>query len=782
MFSGSWADLARRTFIGIAVVFTLFSALLSVERLLRGDQEKVETLTSQKEKMVFLASRFRHVEHDVILLNKTYAEADAGITNRLFKKALHQMVAAGRLNRMSPQSRQALNEYLKRHPNAEAFFQLAYRTRAVRADLEDIRQNILLLPEKSKQLQAAEAVLANAQNLALVLDLMLGAALIVVLLLARMGYRRRKQDSEAGLKILAGSWADLARRAFLALAAGFFLAFGLAYAGAFFPIIPGHAYSGVGLLIVVIFHAFFGGTALLAGWAALILSGKGLRRYVQELEGGAGDLIRGSAIAALGFSALFGVQAMLDNNCACLPDPSATDWWFYAKFLGTAGVLGLLAPTLIAFTSKKRASLRAGNFWRLFWTLLPSLAATCIAALPAFDSLFGGEPRPSMFEGCVVLFAVGGLVWAALRLPERARDIFESVDPPLIFLLKRNLGRLSFELPFFNDFLRSALKQGLPLPESLFVYAEQVRNPRLKHALVSVGADVERGQPFSQALGAFPKVFPRSYVSLVKAGEAMGDIPQALSLSAASLGRDFELKDRIKAASLYPAVVGASIVAVTAFLVTFVIPTFKNIFSSYGAALPLITRILIGASTALTAPPVILILLGGGMFAARQIHRNPALVPALLIRLPFIGALALKEREARLCRLLANMLQSGCSMSDALESCAEDMVDASTRRGLEAARQRVGRGEKLSTALSAAGAFSRELVWACSLGEERENLPDSLVWLAEYDELCVHTRLEYLAPIMERSANIAIGLLVGFIVIALFSPMFGFGELALEHE
>ena len=430
---------------------------------------------------------------------------------------------------------------------------------------------------------------------------------------------------------------------------------------------------------------------------------------------------------------------------------------------------------------------------RLSWALLPPLAATSVAAalhLCALSDYFDAVRHHYTYEpsgGWLLLFAVCALVWTALRLPERAPAAFAAEESPWRSFFERFWGRgfrrnQGLELPFFNDYLQAALKQGAPLPESLAVYAEQVRSLGLKRALAQVGADVARGAPLSKALESFPNEFPRSYVSLIKAGEAMGDIPPALKLASATLERNMELKFKIKAALLYPAVVGGIFLAVTMFLLVFVVPTFGNIFSSFGAALPLVTRMLISISRALTARPVYLTLPAAAFLAAERIYRNPALVPALTARLPYFGELARKEREARLCRLLGEMLQSGSSMGAALESCREDMEDAPTARGLETVEAGVNRGEKLSTAAERAGVFSREFVWACSLGEERENIPDSLAWLAEHDELFIRSRLEYLVPVAERSANIAMGLLVGFVVIALFAPMLGMGEIVWNSD
>ncbi|MFH1353450.1 MAG: type II secretion system F family protein [bacterium] len=336
------------------------------------------------------------------------------------------------------------------------------------------------------------------------------------------------------------------------------------------------------------------------------------------------------------------------------------------------------------------------------------------------------------------------------------------------------------ELLSLNNYLISTLTQGLPLLESMKVYLSGLRELWLKDVFVKIVLNLERGFSFSKSISSFPEVFPESYISIIKVGEEAENIPQALQLSVKTLEKEKELKAGISDVLSYSAAIFCITIFSSLFILVFVIPAFKEVFEGFGRSLPLITQILIGLSDFFRTDFFLFAIVLIVLVLLFAIARKRGIIETVLSKIPFVNKFLQKEREMNFCRTLSILLRNGCSLIKGLQLTEECIQSGKFRHKIKKATECVRKGNKLSKALNEVRGFSKDLVWTISLGEERENLPDSLWWLSEYNEIWLRSRIDYLVPLIERSANICIGIFVAFMTIALYAPVFFMGGLIIE--
>jgi len=336
------------------------------------------------------------------------------------------------------------------------------------------------------------------------------------------------------------------------------------------------------------------------------------------------------------------------------------------------------------------------------------------------------------------------------------------------------------ELLSLSNYLISTLKQGLPLLESMKVYLSGLRELWLKDVFVKIVLNLERGFSFSEAISSFPKLFPESYISIIKIGEETENISQALQLSVKTLEKEKGLKAGIIDVLSYSGIIFCITIFISLFILVFVIPAFKEVFEGFGQTLPLITQILISISDFFITyifPLVVILIILVILFT---IARKRGIIETILSKIPFVNKFLQKEREMNFCRTLSILLRTGCPLIKGLQLTEESIQSRNFRHKIKKAADCVRKGNKLSKALNEVRGFSKDLIWTISLGEERENLPDSLWWLSEYNDIWICSKIDYLDPLIERSFNICIGILVAFMTIALYAPIFFMGGLVIE--
>ncbi len=335
-------------------------------------------------------------------------------------------------------------------------------------------------------------------------------------------------------------------------------------------------------------------------------------------------------------------------------------------------------------------------------------------------------------------------------------------------------------LAFTTRQLADLLSGGLPLLSALTLLSKQTEHAGLRRMVEQMVAAVRDGRPLSDAMAEHPRVFPPLYVSMVRAGEVGGQLEQSLDRLATLWEQDAELIGRIKSAAAYPVFVLVMAVAMTLFLMSYVIPTLSQVFSESGQALPLPTRIVLAVSGALRA--WWWLLLGAAVAvgaAAKQWAANPAgraALDAAFIRLPGIGMLARKIETARMSRSLGVLLGQGVPLLTSLEVVARNITNSLLRDAVLNVQARVREGASIAAALGATHQFPVFVSNMIAVGEESGTIDAALAKVAVAYERDVDRTIRTLTTLLEPILLVVVGGVVMFIVLAMLLPIFQLGS------
>lgn len=333
------------------------------------------------------------------------------------------------------------------------------------------------------------------------------------------------------------------------------------------------------------------------------------------------------------------------------------------------------------------------------------------------------------------------------------------------------------ELMQFSRQMAAFIRAGVPILDGLALLQEDMTNPTMEKTLAGVASDLENGESFSSALDAYPKVFPQSYRAMVRSAELTGQLDTVLDRVGAYLERDVEARGKIKSASIYPALVVVLALGVTILLTTFVLPKFTVFFSSFHAKLPLATRLLIDISSFLTHWG--LVVLGALLVLVAvfvwTLHRPGPRewLDRRALRLPVFGPLLRFALVERFCRILGSMTEAGVPVAEAMAVAGRAMNNLYVERMLDVAREGMMRGDGVARSLRATTLFPAVATQMLRVGEDTGSLDEQLGMAAHYYEREVDDRLKRLTSLFEPLILIAVGLVVGFVAIALVSAMYG---------
>ena len=344
-----------------------------------------------------------------------------------------------------------------------------------------------------------------------------------------------------------------------------------------------------------------------------------------------------------------------------------------------------------------------------------------------------------------------------------------------VWRLRRKAG--AKELMIFTRQLAALVGAGMPLVRGLELLARQEPNPAWQAVIASLADAIRSGGTLSDGLARHPKVFDRLYVGMVKAGETGGRPDVVLERLARHLEKAGRIKGRVKAAMTYPIIIMAVAVSIMAGLMVFVVPRFEKIFTGVlkGAPLPALTQAVLGASRQLQEHGVAAVIALAALIAgARWLRRAEAGAHAwdrLVLWLPGFGGLVLKATIASFSRTLGTMLTSGVPILAALQltrdTCGNQVVAGAISRVHRCVRE----GEGVGRPLAATGVFPPMVTGMVEVGEETGTLPAMLARIADmYDEE-VDTTVASLTSLIEPLMIVAMALVVGTIVIALFLPV-----------
>jgi type II secretory pathway component PulF len=344
------------------------------------------------------------------------------------------------------------------------------------------------------------------------------------------------------------------------------------------------------------------------------------------------------------------------------------------------------------------------------------------------------------------------------------------------FLWKSN--RVPFAaLEDFTRSLSSLLAASVPLSRALTILYKETANPAAAAKWREIHDLVIDGVSLADAMGRSPDVFPRVYVAMVEAGEAGGFLDMVLSQIADFQAREKELRAKVMAALMYPAVLLVLAIAVLIFLLVFFIPRFQTLFEGFDAALPLITRVIVGLSDIVrTYGMYIAVALAVGIYFGRTwiaSDKNRRLWESWMLRLPVIGPLAAQLAMARFCRMLGTLLGAGVSLMSGLAVARRSLGNQTLIDLIADSTERVKKGETLAHSLADCRAlFGGSSLEMISVAEESGRLDVELMRLALVTETTLDRQLKTAVALAEPLMLFAIAGFIGTIFVGMVIPIF----------
>ncbi len=337
-------------------------------------------------------------------------------------------------------------------------------------------------------------------------------------------------------------------------------------------------------------------------------------------------------------------------------------------------------------------------------------------------------------------------------------------------------------LVLFTRQLATLIAAGLPLVKALRTLQDQLEaGGALKGAIKSIADEVESGSNFSEALTRFPGVFPNFYINMIKAGELGGMLEDILKRLSEFLDKTQKLKDRVKSALMYPMFVMIVAVLILIMLMVFVIPTFTSMFSEVGGSLPVPTKILIVISEITRRLWFLIPLLPVALIAIyKAIIKSPDrrfVIDKIKLRTPIVGNLIQQIAVARFSRTLGTLLSSGVPILAALQTVRDTIGNEFIARAVMQVRDSIKEGESVSGPMEASKAFPPLVTKMVSIGEETGDLAKMLIQIADNYEDEVDVAVSGLTSLLEPLLIVFMGLIVGFIVVSMFMPLFSLAKL-----
>ena len=337
------------------------------------------------------------------------------------------------------------------------------------------------------------------------------------------------------------------------------------------------------------------------------------------------------------------------------------------------------------------------------------------------------------------------------------------------------------DIALFSRQLSTMVKAGVPLLQSFEITARSHTNPAVQRLLGEIKADVESGTSLHQSFRRHPLYFDALYCNLVEAGEAAGILEAVLDRISTYKEKILAIKGKIKSALMYPMIVIVAAFIITAGIMIFVIPTFKNLYESSGAELPALTALVIYISDVFTTWWWAIFggLIGGVVALLAAIKRSKALrdrIDRLSLKLPVFGPIIEKAIVARWARTFSAMFSAGVPMVEALESVAGASGNIIFEEATLKIRNDVSTGISLTSALQVAGVFPNMLMQMVSIGEESGALDSMVDKVAEYYEREVDDAVAGISSLMEPIIMVVLGGLIGTIVVAMYLPIFKMGS------
>jgi len=365
-----------------------------------------------------------------------------------------------------------------------------------------------------------------------------------------------------------------------------------------------------------------------------------------------------------------------------------------------------------------------------------------------------------------------GLV--AIKIEECVAQAQPAQQQPAPAAKKSRIRIKSSEITVFSRQLSSLLKAGVPILRSLNIIAEQSENRNLKTAIAHIHDAVKNGASFSSTLAEFPRVFAPVYVAMIRSGETSGALPEVLLRITEYRQRQEEVASRFRMAIAYPILMMLVGTGTIIFMLTFVIPRLLNIFTSLGQELPLPTRIIIALSNWLRNWWVWAVLFLAIILFMRAVRTSAGrrVISRLTLILPVFGTLAVKIELHRFARTLSLLLRSGIPILRGLDIAIPVVSNTVLRDMLTASHKELEQGGSFGKTLKSSKVFPVFMSNLVIVGEESGKLNDALAEVANAYEREADEAIKIMTNLLEPVMILLMGLVVGFIVIAMLLPIF----------
>ena len=337
------------------------------------------------------------------------------------------------------------------------------------------------------------------------------------------------------------------------------------------------------------------------------------------------------------------------------------------------------------------------------------------------------------------------------------------------------------DIAIFTRQLATMMKAGVPLLQAFDIVGRGNPNISVTRLLNDIRTDVETGTSLSSAFRKHPLYFNNLYCNLVEAGEAAGILEELLDRLATYMEKTEAIKSKIKSARMYPIAVIVVAFGVVTVIMIFVIPAFKQVFSSFGADLPAPTLFVIAMSEFFVAYWWLIFgVIGGGFYfffqAWRRNEKMQHFMDRLMLRIPIFGALIEKSVVARWTRTLSTMFAAGVPLVEALDSVGGASGNAVYAVATEKIQQEVSTGTSLTAAMTNANIFPSMVIQMCAIGEESGSIDHMLGKAADFYEAEVDDMVAGLSSLMEPIIIVILGTIIGGIVVSMYLPIFKLGQ------
>ena len=337
------------------------------------------------------------------------------------------------------------------------------------------------------------------------------------------------------------------------------------------------------------------------------------------------------------------------------------------------------------------------------------------------------------------------------------------------------------DIAIFTRQMATMMKAGVPLLQAFDIVGRGNNNPNVTRLLADIRSDVETGTSLNAAFRKHPMYFDNLYCNLVEAGESAGILEALLDRLATYMEKTEAIKSKIKSALMYPiAVVVVAFVVVTIIMI-FVIPSFKQVFTSFGADLPAPTLFVMGISDIFIQWWWLIFgLIGGGgyffMQAWKRNERMQKIMDRLLLKLPIFGELINKSCIARWTRTLSTMFAAGVPLVEALDSVGGASGNSVYKDATDKIQQEVSTGTSLTAAMTNTNVFPSMVLQMCAIGEESGSIDHMLGKSADFYEAEVDDMVAGMSSLMEPIIIVFLGTIIGGIVVSMYLPIFKLGQ------